>query len=322
MTWLFIAVLSYILLAVTSLIDKFLLGGSLSNPKLYAFYIGALSAAAFLFLPFGIWANPSPLLFLTGVAAGMAQIYGSYFYLSALQRFEVSRTVPMIGSLVPIFGFFLTAAVSGGTAILGFRELAGFFMLIAGSWLMMAKGFPIKINSLASISMASFLFALSVVLAKLVYLQLPDQTGPLPAAFLGIDISSYLVFLRGFLLMAFGSVLAALTFFLSDDVRKTVFGRRAAKKSARPNALFFSGQAMGGVAFLLQNFAVSLAPQASVPVINAMAGIQYMFLFFFSVILSLRFPRLLNEKTTGGAILQKTAAIALIIIGLAIFAFA
>jgi hypothetical protein len=300
MLWLFVAVGSYILLALTALIDKILLGGPLSNPKLYAFYVGILSAAAFFLLPFGMWVNPAPLLLLTGAAAGAAQIYGSYFYLSALGRFEASRVVPIIGSLVPIFGFFLTALVSGGTAVLGTKELAGFFLLIAGSWLIMAGGFSFKKNGLFSIGTASLLFALSVVLAKLVYLQLQ--------------------FFNGFLLMAFGSVAAALSFLLDGEVRKTVFGHHTVKKNARPKFLFFAGQAMGGIAFMMQSFAVSQAPQASVPVINAMAGIQYVALFLFSIGISFVHPGILKEKVNSGAVVQKAAAIALIMLGLAIFA--
>ena len=86
MLWLSIALGSYILLAVASLVDKILLGGAISNPKLYAFYVGILSSASFLFLPFGVWATPAPLVLFTGMAAGMAQIYGSYFYFSALKH--------------------------------------------------------------------------------------------------------------------------------------------------------------------------------------------------------------------------------------------
>jgi hypothetical protein len=300
MLWLYIAIGSYILLALTSLIDKILLGGALSNPKLYAFYVGILSVAAFLLLPLGMWANPALPLLLTGAAAGAAQIYGSYFYLSALGRFEASRVVPIIGSLVPIFGFYLTVLVSGGNAVLNQQELAGFFLLIAGSWLIMAKGFSIKKNGLPAIAAAALLFALSVVLAKLVYLQLP--------------------FFNGFLLTAFGSVAAAASFLFDGDVRRTVFGRHTVKKNARPKFLFFAGQAMGGIAFMLQSFAVSQAPQASVPVVNAMAGIQYVALFVFSIIISFFHPGALKEKTSLSVILQKAFAIALIMLGLFIFA--
>ncbi len=302
MWWLLIAVSSYIILAVTSLIDKVLLSGKLSDPRLYAFYIGILSAAAFLLLPFGMMTAAAPYLFLLGVAAGMSQIYGSYFYLAALGRFEASRVVPLIGSLVPISGFFLTALVSGGRAVLGAQELAGFILLIAGGWLITANGVRINKKSLGFVFLAAALFSSSVVLAKLVYLQLP--------------------FLNGFILMAFGSTAAALTFLFSRQVRRVVFDRHSTDRKNKPNILFFSGQALGGAAFLMQNIAVAMAPQASVPAINAMAGVQYVVLFFFTTLLSLRLPGLVKEKVTPGALIQKIVAIVLIMFGLAIFALA
>jgi len=300
MLWLFIAIGGYILLAAASLIDKFLLSGKLGDPKIYAFYIGILSAGALMLLPFGFWANPDPTLFLIGLVAGAAQIYGCYFYLSALKRLEASRAVPVIGSLVPIFGFFLTALVSGGAAVLGPKEMAGFFLMIFGGWLIMASGVSIKKDGFALILAAAFLFTLNVVLAKLVYLQMP--------------------FLQGFLLTAFGSAGAAMTFLFSRDVRGAVFGRHRARDIGQPNFLFFAGQVMGGSSFALQSFAVSLAPQANVPVINAMAGIQYVFIFVFSMILGVYFPKPFKEEITAAAMVQKIVAILLIMSGLAVFA--
>ncbi|MCU0652976.1 MAG: hypothetical protein MUD10_01845 [Candidatus Pacebacteria bacterium] len=300
MWWLFAAIASYTLLAVASLIDKVLLSGKLSNPKIYAFYVGILSAVAFLLLPLGAWANPAPLLFLTGIAAGAAQIYGSFFYLSALQKLEASRAVPIIGGLVPIFGFFLTVAVSGGVELLDSKELAGFFLLILGSWLIMANGIRIKSNQLGYILGASLLFAASVVLAKLVYLQLS--------------------FIPGFVLMAFGSTLAAISFMSSRAVRAAVFGHHRAKDAGQPSPLFFVGQAMGGLAFMTQSLAVSMAPQANVPVINAMAGVQYVFIFTFSFFLARHYPKLFREKKHPAAVAKKLFAIVLLMVGLAIFA--
>jgi hypothetical protein len=313
MAWLLVAICSYILLAITSLIDKVLLSGPLSDAKLYAFYVGILSSAAFLLLPFGGWTVPPLEIVFIGVAAGAAQIYGSYFYLSALRHLEASRAVPIIGSLVPIFGFFLTALVSGGAALLRPQELAGFVLLIAGGWLIMARGVSIKNSGLHYVLPASFLFALTVILSKLVYLHFSYIEGSLWG---WLPLS----FANGFLLMAFGSFFAASTFLCSAGVRKIVFGRHNIEKEARPRFLFFFGQILGGTAFLLQSFSVSLAPQANVPVINAMAGVQYVFLFFFSMLLSFFSPGIIKEKTDTNSIIQKAVAIALIMIGLAIFA--
>lgn len=312
MAWLMVAICSYILLAVTSLIDKILLSGPLSDAKLYAFYVGILSSAAFLLLFFNIWAGPSATVIALGIAAGAAQIYGSYFYLSALRRLEASRAVPIVGSLVPVFAFFLTALVSGGRAILSPQEFAGFALLIFGGWLIMARSVSLKNGGLYFVLPASFLFALTVILSKLVYLRLSGVEGDL-WGFLPLS------FANGFLLMSFGSVLAALTFLLSGNVRRTVFGHPGAQKESRPKSLFFFGQILGAAAFLLQSFSVSIAPQASVPVINAMAGVQYVFIFLFSLVISFFSPGLIREKNDSVSIIQKAVAVIIIMGGLAIF---
>jgi hypothetical protein len=49
---------------------------------------------------------------------------------------------------------------------------------------------------------------------------------------------------------------------------------------------------------------------------NAMKGLQYVFLFIFALIISAAFPKLLNEKTSKTIIIQRIIAIILIIIGL------
>jgi len=72
--WLLVALISYIILAVTSLIDKILLSGPLSDAKIYAFYIGILSSAAFLLLFFDVWGYPTLSTILLGITAGIAQI--------------------------------------------------------------------------------------------------------------------------------------------------------------------------------------------------------------------------------------------------------
>jgi hypothetical protein len=70
----------------------------------------------------------------------------------------------------------------------------------------------------------------------------------------------------------------------------------------------------------MQNFAIALAPLAFVAVINALAGVQYAFLFILTLIISTYFPRVIKEKITPAIVLQKLAAIAFILSGLAILA--
>ena len=302
MVWLFVALAAFSLFAAMALIDKFLLSEKIGDPRIYAFYVGILSSAALALLPFGFWSHPAPAVFAWAFLAGAAQIYGNFFYFSALKRMEAARAVPVVGSLTPICAFFLTAAVSGGAAVLSQKEMAGFFLLIAGGWMIMARGISIKKEAILFVLAAPLFFAANAVAAKLVYLQLP--------------------FLNGFLLMAFGSVAAAITFLASKSVRRTVFsfGRSGKRAPGKPGGLFFLGQALGASAFLLQSFAISLAPQASVPAINAMAGVQYGLIFVFSLVLARRWPAIFGEKISFAGLAQKIAAILLIAAGLAVFA--
>lgn len=302
MLWLFVAAAAYFLLAVASLIDKFLLSGSLSNPRIYAFYVGVLGSLAFLLVPLGYFAKPaSPFLLFAALLAGFCQIIGIYFYFDTLKKFETSRVIPAIGGMQPLFSFALAWFFSGGRENLDLPQIIAFFLMVAGSVAVVFEKRMFEFRNLRMAALTAFLFALALVLSKLVYL---GQSS----------------FLPGFILISFGSVLTALLFLVFDDVRKEVFKKQGRMKFNKTAFLFFINQAGGAGAFVLQNFAVALAPLAFVAVINAMAGVQYVFIFVFSVIISVYFPGFLKEKISREIIVQKILAIVLIIAGLAVFA--
>jgi hypothetical protein len=85
MVWLFVALAAFSLFAAMAMIDKFLLSGKIGDPRIYAFYVGILSSAALALLPFGFWSHPAPAVFAWAFLAGAAQIYGNFFYFSALK---------------------------------------------------------------------------------------------------------------------------------------------------------------------------------------------------------------------------------------------
>jgi len=298
--WLLIAIFAYFLLAVVSLVDKFLLGGSLSNPKIYAFYVGLLGSLAFLLIPFGFLIVPeSAFVLIAALMSGSCQILGICFYFDSLKKFETSRVIPAIGGLQPLFAFALTWFFTGGKEVLDSWQIAAFSLIVAGSVAIVYEPKALNLKSLKAVALPAFLFALAVVLAKFVYVALP--------------------FVSGFLLISVGSVSTALLFLVSKEVRAQAFEVRGmAKKST--TALFFANQAGGAAAFLLQSYAVSLAPFAFVAVVNALAGFQYMFLFFFSTLFSVYFPNVIKEKISKKIIFQKIFSIILIALGLVIFA--
>ncbi len=50
--WLVITISFYFILAAVFLVDKYLLTGSISNPKIYTFYVGVLGIGVLVLAPF------------------------------------------------------------------------------------------------------------------------------------------------------------------------------------------------------------------------------------------------------------------------------
>ncbi|MBX4191713.1 MAG: hypothetical protein KW804_02865, partial [Candidatus Doudnabacteria bacterium] len=78
-------------------------------------------------------------------------------------------------------------------------------------------------------------------------------------------------------------------------------------------ALYYSSRATGTVGGFLQNYAVSLG---SVSVVNALQGVQFVFLLILTSLLSIYFPKVLKEKISAEILTLKVTAIALISCGL------
>jgi len=147
---------------------------------------------------------------------------------------------------------------------------------------------------------AAFFFALFFVLAKYVYL---TQS-----------------FLQGFIWISLGGFLTALLFLFSRELRDNLFKVKL-KVPKKVIMIFVSNQAMGALSNFLQSWAVALAPLAYVAVVNALQGVQYVFLLGLATILSVKFPKILREEVSREVIFYKIAAIFLIVLGLFLLAF-
>jgi drug/metabolite transporter (DMT)-like permease len=304
MLWLPIAICAYLLFSVVFLIDKHILAGPIGNPRVLIFYVGMLGLSGVLLIPFGLVNFPGIMILALALSAGLIRILATYLYFYALDHCEVSRVTTAIGATQPIFSFWLAWMLSAGQATLGVWELAAFVLLLAGSVVIVAEKSFFTFTTVRLSLTTSFLFSLSFILSKLTYDAQP--------------------FVSAFALMGFGSFGGALFFLCFADVRKTLlhlsFSAKAREKSSKSTILFFTNQFFGAAAFIMQNFAIALAPLAFVAVINALAGVQYAFLFILTLIISTYFPRVIKEKITPAIVLQKLAAIAFILSGLAILA--
>lgn len=217
----------------------------------------------------------------------------------ALQRGQVSRVIPLIGTLNPVF-LLLFASATGSITI---NETWAIVVLVFGlifltlpDW----RGRITKSELLFEVLSAAF-FSVSYILLHQAYQQ--DH-------FLTVFAWSRLI------LIPLGILLVLIPY-----SRKIVLAKNDSgfKLNSKMGALFLAGQAAGGASELLITFSVSLANPA---LVNSLQGVQYVFLFGMSLLLSRKFPKIYQEHVGRFGLVGKILGVSLIAVGLYILAFA
>ena len=299
MFWLIIIVLAYFLFALVSLGDKYLLSGP-PNPKIYAFYGGILGILVLVLAPFVGFFVPSLWHIVLCFLAGAISIFAVFVVFHGLEHFEASRIIPAVGGFLPLFSTGLIFLISGGKEILGLSEILAFILLVLGSiFITYSPSKKISFGGLKVSILAAFLFALSFVLIKYIYLMMP--------------------FWNGFIWVRIGGFLTVLFFIFFKDVRRELFSGRSTF-NLKTGTFFILNIGVGAGAIVLQNWAIALVSLSYLPIINALQGVQYAFLFVLAALISLKFPKVLEEKISKKVIFQKIFALLLIVMGLAFLA--
>jgi drug/metabolite transporter (DMT)-like permease len=302
MLWILIILSSYFLFSLTQLGDKYILAGP-PNPKNYSFYNGLLGISALVLIPFVGFSVPGFSQIVLGLFAGSLFILAIFVLYQALEKFEVSRVVPAIGGILPLFTLVLVYIFSGGRESLDFLSFMAFVFLILGSILItFEKEKKVSFKSLPLSILAALLFSLTFIFSKYVYLAQP--------------------FWSGFILMRMGGFLTALCFLFFKDVRKEIFNPPAGKQafSGKTGIVFLINKVLGAGAFVLQNWAIALVPLSSLAFINALEGTKYLFLLILTSVISVKMPAIIKENISTKIIRQKIIAVFLIGTGLLILA--
>jgi uncharacterized membrane protein len=100
------------------------------------------------------------------------------------------------------------------------------------------------------------------------------------------------------------------------SVRQTFKQKEMGEKSSGP--IVITDKVLGLVGTLLIQYAIALG---SATVVNALAGIQYAFVFFIAVILTKKSPGIFNETLCKKERIIQMCALVLIIIGTVCVAF-
>lgn len=296
MFWLVAIILSYLSFALASLGDKIVLAGP-SKPKSYTFFVGILSLFSVFIIPFVEFGFPSGIGLAFIVLEAIVYVAGLYAMFYALENFDVSKVMPTIGATQPVIIAILSVFFWGYQKLEG-NEILAFIILLTGSVLISIDKNPkITKKSLEISLIASFLFSLDFIYSKFVFTEMS--------------------FWQGFIWMRIFSFIFVLIFLFDKGFRKEMEEENSGFNK-KTGIVFIVAQIFGGLANILQSWAIFLVPVSYLAIMNSMKGIQYVFLFVLVVLISSFLPKVLKEEINNKIIIQKIVSILLIGLGLAI----
>jgi uncharacterized membrane protein len=298
-----VALAGYFFNAVMALLDKYILAGPIKAPAVYAFFVSIFSLFALFFIPFGFrffgWQSTGIFLL-----SGMLFLYGLLIFYFAVKRWEVSRAAPLTGtavSLTAMSALFLPNVFSEGS--LTMTHILALLLLIGGG-LLISFDLPLKQGERVSgkVILAGVAIGVSLLLLKYGYAQAN--------------------FVSGFVWSRIGMFAAGISLFAIPSFRRQILDSFSqfsitSKPLRHAGLVLVINKICGGAAGFLITYATFLG---SVSFVQAISGMQYVFLLALVFPLSLRYPKIFGERLFFWDWFQKICAILLIGLGLWLFA--
>lgn len=302
MIWIGAALLGYFLLALSQILDKFLLTkGRIPEPAVYAFYVCLFSSFSFLFSVFGLQLLPASQLALY-LGAGLLFTYSLLFFYYAVRDHNIDRIVPLQGlfviATVTFFSFLLPEFF--GESIVNW-QLGGAVLLFVIGGFLISYDLPLRKSDHLPVTviLSGFLMGLHFLLLKIGYQQTDFVNG--------LVWSRAGAFIGAFSLLLFPLYRSQLKKH-QQDTRK----HQGKKKNLSTLFLFVFNKTTAGIASLLLLYAISLGSNSLVQALN---GMQFVFLLLLVIPFVKVYPKLFREKLSWSDWLQKIGALTLIVLG-------
>lgn len=286
-TWLGLAIGAQFITAITVLLDRHILVRSehIGKPIVYAFYVSILSGFVIVLAPFGLIAWPSALVVLFSLAQAFTFLGAIYCLYSALKAARASDVAPVVGAISAIASLILAGMWIEND--ISSALLPSVLLLAAGTALI--SHFHFRKHAFGYAIAAGAFFGLTVFLSKLVYLET--------------------AFLDGFFWTRTMCIVAALSLLLMPAWRRTIL-HGGAKSSGGTKALVIGNKLLAGVAGIMTALAISLG---SVSIVNALAGLQFVFLFLFAFFVA---EKAASSQSANHGGWQSALGVTLIVLGL------
>jgi len=292
--WFYLSILGYFCLGLVFLLDKIVLERSFAPPVVYTFYSTIFLFASVLLFPFG-----GELLvgidWFWALIAGTSFGFALWALFIGLDNGETSHMSPFVGAFVVVFTYILSQVFLGEA--LSDMQLIGISVLTFSSFLLsfekseknngFHKGFLWGL-------IAAFLFAISHVASKFLYTEYPFLTG--------------FIWSRAFI------AIVGIICLFSPAVWKSFApkSKKKSKKHQKELGFILANKLLGVIGVILIQYAIFLG---SVTLVNALAGIQFVFLFLLVIFFTRFYPKVFKEKFTKNEIIIEVLALLGIVIG-------
>jgi uncharacterized membrane protein len=304
MSYIAIAIVSYFLVALEIILDKFLLSSKrVSHPAVYAFYSGVLSLGALLiFAPFGFhWISFFGAIL--SFSAGLIFTYGILCLFFAINKSEASQAIPVVTATTALMTYFLSLVFLHEHLLN--HQLIGVIVLIIGG-LLISFDLPLEINKRKFFS--GFYFSIGagtlLAIAFTSFKHFYDRDN-----FLNVFIWTRVgLFIGALTLLA----VPAWRLIISNSLTGLKKDKKEKKENLKTSLLFVLNKALGGSGSILTNWAISLG---SVTIVNALVSTEYAFILLMGIVFSVWFPRIFQEKRDVKSLIEKIVAIVLITTG-------
>ena len=298
MIWILAALGTAIVLTIANITDSHILSKKLPSVSSYLLAMGIFqiisAGIVFAFFPFSAAADITRVL--AAIGGGLANAFALVILFNCLQRGEVSRVIPVTSSF-PIFVALLSIPLLG--EILNLWEWLAILLTVAGAVLISlqrgSSGQKTRLQkSFLLLLLTAFLFAVSNIGFKYA---MENNT-----------ISFWNTFSIN------GTCCAAVALLFS--LRKsTLFELKNLKQRTQKLGLVIGSQSIAALGITLSFIAISIGPVA---LVSTIMNIRPAFVFLFSLILSRRYPNIINEPLKRSTILIKLIGIVLITGGVVI----
>lgn len=302
--WLVLAVLGQFVNAIVSLFDKYIVTSEtvVFRPFVYAFYVSVLSSGSVLIFFFS-WVNipieglhmpsfanvtfPDLFAFSFAILAGYTFFSALMSLFDALRLSDASDVVPVTGGLTAFFTLIFSYIFLDSP--LPHEFFYGFLFLMVGTILVSRFRFTWRV--MLSTTHAALMFGLHYVVFKS-FIELTN-------------------FDNAFLWTRLGIVFVALSMLLIPEYWHKITARTARAKK-RDGLLILGNKLLAGFASIVLLKAIEFG---DVALVQALGGLQYLFLLMISLVFGRMLGRDFGENVTTRDMVHKIFSIPLIAIG-------